>query len=233
MSIGMSAFYGTALYNNQRDADVIYVDRWIVECDSSITSVEIKEGTRGIADYAFYNCIRLKSIDIPNSVISIGDHAFGWCGLTSIVLPDSVTSILGGAFFNCWSLVSITIENPQCEIYDSFDTLYLMDIVGIRSTGIIYGHDNSTAQAYADKYNIKFAVIGTEYVGILGDANGDGKLLASDAAFIAKILAQSGIAGKTVTIEDYPNADFNSDGKVTAADAAAIAKYLAEKALQK
>lgn len=65
--------------------------------------------------------------------------------------------------------------------------------------------------------------------GIKGDANGDGYLRASDAAFIAKKLAESAINGNAVTIAKYPNADYNNDGKITAADAAAIAKYLAQK----
>ena len=68
---------------------------------------------------------------------------------------------------------------------------------------------------------------------ILGDANGDGHLRASDAAFIAKALAEASINGKKITVEDYPAADFNQDGKVTAADAAAIAKYLAELSIKK
>ena len=67
---------------------------------------------------------------------------------------------------------------------------------------------------------------------VKGDANGDGKLRASDAAFIAKTLAEASIAGKKINLEDYPNADFNEDGKITAADAAAIAKYLAEQSIK-
>lgn len=40
---------------------------------------------------------------------------------------------------------------------------------------------------------------------------------ASDAAFIAKTLAEASVKGEKVTAENYPNADFNGDGKVTAA----------------
>lgn len=68
---------------------------------------------------------------------------------------------------------------------------------------------------------------------VKGDANGDGHLRASDAAFIAKALAEASINGKKITVEDYPAADFNQDGKLTAADAAAIAKYLAELSIKK
>ena len=66
---------------------------------------------------------------------------------------------------------------------------------------------------------------------IKGDANGDGKLAASDAAFIAKELAQSSISGEKITAEDYTAMDFNQDGQVTAKDAADIARYLAEQSI--
>ncbi|MDE5648712.1 MAG: hypothetical protein K2I33_02270, partial [Oscillospiraceae bacterium] len=51
-------------------------------------------------------------------------------------------------------------------------------------------------------------------------------LAASDAAFIAKKLAEQ----KGHTLPDY--GDFTGDGKVTAYDAAMIAKYLAEQSLK-
>ena len=70
-----------------------------------------------------------------------------------------------------------------------------------------------------------------EPITVKGDANGDGKLAASDAAFIAKELAQSSISGEKITAEDYPAMDFNQDGQVTAKDAADIARYLAEQSI--
>lgn len=82
-------------------------------------------------------------------------------------------------------------------------------------------------------YDFKLPIVNAEELTIKGDANGDGKLRASDAAFIAKILAESSISGKKITTENYPNADFNEDEKITASDAAAIAKYLANKSLEK
>ncbi|MGM9551562.1 MAG: leucine-rich repeat domain-containing protein [Clostridia bacterium] len=63
---------------------------------------------------------------IPNSVTSIGDHAFECCsGLTSVTIPDSVTSIGAYAFYGCdgltdvyyggseadWANIAIGIEN--------------------------------------------------------------------------------------------------------------------------
>ena len=100
---------------------------------------------------------------IPNGVTSIADKAFEDCSnLISIEIPDSVISIGFGAFSDCSSLKSITIENPECEIDD--DSYTIRNGVDIDwndyFNGIIYGYENSTAQAYAEKYGYNFKIIG-------------------------------------------------------------------------
>ena len=54
---------------------------------------------------------------IPNSVTSIGDHAFSGCsGLNSVTIPNSVTSIGIAAFSSCSGLNSVTIPNSVTSI---------------------------------------------------------------------------------------------------------------------
>ncbi|MBR6670737.1 MAG: leucine-rich repeat domain-containing protein, partial [Ruminococcus sp.] len=99
---------------------------------------------------------------IPDSVKTINEEAFERCyDLTEITIPESVTSIGKEAFNSCDSLNKITIKNPDCEIYDAAETIcdgYYFSLFDY-FTGKIYGYKNSTAQAYAEKYNIRFVAI--------------------------------------------------------------------------
>ena len=68
----------------------------------SITFENSKYSVTSIGDAAFYECIDLTSVSIPNSVKSIGSDAFWGCSsLTSVTIPNSVTSIGEGAFYYC------------------------------------------------------------------------------------------------------------------------------------
>ena len=91
----------------------------------------VPEGIERIAGYAFREC-HFTSVNIPNSVKSIGDYAFILCrGLTSVTIPNSVTSIGAGAFSGCSALTSITIPNSVTSIVSDvfFDCLELTNIV--------------------------------------------------------------------------------------------------------
>ena len=77
----------------------------------------IPDSVTSIGDHAFSCCSKLTSITIPNSVTSIGGYAFYSCdALTSVTIPNSVTSIGDHAFRDCDALTSITIPNSVTSI---------------------------------------------------------------------------------------------------------------------
>ncbi len=77
VSIGVAAFEGTqATMIKQK---VTYVDTWAVDCDADVSDAVLREGTRGLADYAFVDGVDLKNLTIPASVVRIGDFALRGC----------------------------------------------------------------------------------------------------------------------------------------------------------
>ena len=119
-SIGRSAFSGTAYYNNPESwtGNVLYIGAYLIEASTALSGdCTIRNGTRCIADSAFYGQTFLTSVTIPDSVTSIGEEAFYGCtSLTSVTIPDSVTSIRNGTFYGCTSLTSVNIPNRVTNI---------------------------------------------------------------------------------------------------------------------
>jgi hypothetical protein len=85
---------------------------------NAMKSITIPEGVVSIGSHAFYECSSLTSVEIPNSVISpIGNQTFEGCrALTSVTISENVTSIDSRAFYNCSSLLSVTIPNSVTSI---------------------------------------------------------------------------------------------------------------------
>ena len=71
----------------------------------------------GIGDYAFSDCVRLRSVSLPDSVTSIGKMAFFSCRyLTSVTLPEGLKTIGDSAFNGCEMLTSVVIPYGVTDI---------------------------------------------------------------------------------------------------------------------
>ncbi len=114
-------------YNIQANGvEVTY--KTLGECDNYSETVNIPAtvsylGTTydvvSIGDCAFYGCVGLKQVTIPNSVEYIGICAFDGCAwLESVSIPASVTSIREQAFNHCMNLQNMTVASGN-TVYDS------------------------------------------------------------------------------------------------------------------
>lgn len=66
---------------------------------------------------AFESCVTLRSIKLPDGVVSIGDKAFMNCQkLTEVTLPNNLTEIGNSAFTGCVMLEKISLGNSLMSI---------------------------------------------------------------------------------------------------------------------
>lgn len=88
------------------------------EC-KSLKSIIIPNSVMTIGEDAFRNCFSLKYIAFTDSIKTIGKSAFCRCeSLKAIIIPDSIKTISWGAFNQCKSLKAIAIPDSVTNIED-------------------------------------------------------------------------------------------------------------------
>ena len=98
-----------------RVGDACFIENYTA-VNQTLKSVVVSEGVLRLENYSFYECKALTSIELPNSLTSIGKYAFDNSGLTSITIPHGVTMIENYTFFSCHALSSVTIQGDVTEI---------------------------------------------------------------------------------------------------------------------
>ena len=121
------SIFGANIISNTYDANK---ECWVIKFDGevtrvgemafweclSITSVALPDSVTSINYSAFKGCVQLTTITYGNNV-EIGSRAFYDCAsLTDVVLSDGTTIIASGAFNGCTSLTNITIPDGVTTI---------------------------------------------------------------------------------------------------------------------
>lgn len=100
--------------------DIVIDDGAFSGC-KNLTSIDIPDTVIGIGNNAFAGCSSLSSAVIPNSIKKIGQSAFAGCtSLSSVVIPNSIEEIGWSAFAYCSSLISIDIPDSIKNISNIF-----------------------------------------------------------------------------------------------------------------
>ena len=177
-SIGPRAFYGcsiTSLTWNAKNCssngdmptrylervtigdEVVVLPNYFVN-SSKITTVNIPQSVTTIGDWAFNGCSGLSSITIPESVTRIGGNAFAGCeNLTAVEIPDAVNYIGEQAFANDINLGSVTIGKSLTEIrYRVFECCNI--------TNLTWNARNCSSNGDMPTANIERVTIGDEVV---------------------------------------------------------------------
>ena len=82
-----------------------------------LKSIKLPDTIISIEENAFYNCKNLESFIFPRSIQKIGKKAFAVCtSLRKIDLPDTITELPEGLFSECSSLQEINLSNKVNKI---------------------------------------------------------------------------------------------------------------------
>ena len=134
-----------------------WADEW-----KSLDEVVLPSTLTNIGDDAFFDASSLKTIDIPDSVISIGSRAFQETGITEIKLPNNLKEIGPLAFYMCDGLTEVSIPKDTIDIgYSAFGkcanlkNIYVDDENSKYNSidGVLMTKDGSTLEQYPSGKN--------------------------------------------------------------------------------
>ncbi len=128
-SVGDYSFMGCEALTEPVGKDSLtYVGAHAFDSCSGITEVKLTVAET-IGDYAFTNCMDLKTVELPSTLTTLGNYAFSDCinpNFTTVNIPSSLETIGEGAFAGCPGLKSFVAEAPHTHYHSNTDGTVLM-----------------------------------------------------------------------------------------------------------
>ena len=123
---------------------LLIIDNCLLKAKKDLTGqVDVPEGTRLVAGYAFSGCKEITRISLPETVTEVGPYAFESCKqLGEINLPKGLKVIHRGTFNSCETLGTSTLTLPESlqeiEDFSFWKTVRLTELrfpEGLRKIG--------------------------------------------------------------------------------------------------
>lgn len=214
-------------YDSRNDCNALIETATGVLLQGCSTTV-IPNGVTSIGENAFFDCRDLTKIDIPESVTTIRNSAFGETGLTRLRIPNSTTRLEQLCFSYCQNLTDVII-GKSVEVIGTFAfhgdhalrriTCKALTPPRVSSMyGVPFEYENITLRVPAEVLeDYKAANVWKEFPYIegffKGDVNDDKEVNIQDINMTINLILND---------DYYDSADVNEDGEVNIADINAI-----------
>ena len=172
--IDTGAFSATKMWENNPDNEV-YAGRWFLGLkDSTVDTLNLRNDTVGIANYALYSNSKLSTIMLPDSVKIIGPFAFAGSAVNNVVIGSGVEQIGDYAFASCENLMNVILgskdfENPDGGLKDSslkkISTYVFQGCVSLKAIVIPNTVEVIDSYAFLDSGIWEYSVDGVVYAG--------------------------------------------------------------------
>ena len=106
----------------------------------SMKHITLPSSLKVIDEYAFYR-MPLMSLNLPDGIERIGNHALYGCNFTHFTTPSLITTVPDGVFCECESMISVELSESVTEIEQyAFYFCYSLRNVAIPSTAVVAGN---------------------------------------------------------------------------------------------
>ena len=97
--------YHPSPWNSSKEYDPSTMEPWSIVPDYTVEKVIIEHGVTSIGNYAFNNCVSMRTAIIPYSVKRIGEYALYYC--------NSLYDVYYAGFAEDWEAITIADQNDQ------------------------------------------------------------------------------------------------------------------------